>query len=109
MSDIEVVRNVTGTSPSAGSTSKTAAKSAQPDAASARKVDAVDSVQPNSEQVELTAALQRLEELSASLADEPIVDELKVEAIKQGLSDGSYTVNSEQIANKLIELELLLK
>ena len=61
------------------------------------------------EQVELTSAAQKLDEVVASLSSEPIVDRQKVDAVKQALSEGRYQVDSATIAQKLIEIDELLK
>lgn len=110
MSDIEVVRSVSGTGQTSGPSSKSGSKVAGNNAAETTRVDSSGGAPgvAATDEVELTSALQRLEELSASLADQPIVDRAKVDSIKQGLANGTYQVNSEQIANKLIELEKLL-
>lgn len=60
------------------------------------------------DQVDISSA-QTLEQIRESLASQPIVDRQKVEAIKLALQDGTYTINSENIAAKLIEFEQLLK
>lgn len=59
------------------------------------------------DQVDISAA-QTLEQVRESLASQPIVDRQKVESIKLALQDGTYTINSENIAAKLIEFEQLL-
>ena len=60
------------------------------------------------EQVDISSA-QTLEKIRESLASQPVVDREKVEAVKQALQDGTYNINSENIAAKLIEFERLLK
>ena len=59
-------------------------------------------------QVDISSA-QTLEKIRESLASEPVINRQKVEAVKQALQDGTYTINSENIAAKLIEFEKLLK
>ncbi|MFK7795406.1 MAG: flagellar biosynthesis anti-sigma factor FlgM, partial [Gammaproteobacteria bacterium] len=44
-----------------------------------------------------------------NLSSEPIVDRQKVDDIKSALSEGRYEVNSSAIADKLIEIDELLK
>ena len=58
--------------------------------------------------VDISSA-QTLDKIRESLASEPVVDRQKVEAVKQALQDGTYKINSENIADKLIEYEQLLK
>ncbi len=58
--------------------------------------------------VDISSA-QTLDKIRESLASEPIVDRQKVDTVKQALQDGTYKINSENIATKLIEFEQLLK
>lgn len=62
----------------------------------------------SADQVDISSA-QSLEKIRESLASEPVVDRQKVETVKQALQDGTYKINSENIAVKLIEFEQLLK
>lgn len=62
----------------------------------------------NVDQIDISSA-QTLEKIRESLASQPVVDREKVETIKQALQDGTYKINSENIATKLIEFEQLLK
>ncbi len=62
----------------------------------------------NVDQVDIKSA-QTLEKIRESLASQPVVDREKVESIKLALQDGTYKINSENIATKLIEFEQLLK
>lgn len=39
----------------------------------------------------------------------PVVDTKRVEAMKQAISDGSYEVNTEKVADKLMQFESILK
>lgn len=58
--------------------------------------------------VDISSA-QTLDKIRESLASQPVVDRQKVDAIKQALQDGTYKIDSENIATKLIEYEQLLK
>jgi negative regulator of flagellin synthesis FlgM len=58
--------------------------------------------------VDISSA-QTLDKIRESLASEPVIDRQKVETVKQALQDGTYNINSENIASKLIEIEQLLK
>ncbi|MGH1538606.1 MAG: flagellar biosynthesis anti-sigma factor FlgM [Gammaproteobacteria bacterium] len=58
--------------------------------------------------VDISSA-QTLDKIRESLASEPIIDRQKVDTVKQALQDGTYKINSENIATKLIEYEQLLK
>ncbi len=105
----DVIKNVTSNNQVTGSTSKSApARPDNSDNASSVQKNESPSVASN-DQVELTAAAKKLDEIVASLSSEPIVDRQKVDEIKQALADGRYEVNSASVAKKLIEIEDLLK
>ncbi|ABA59137.1 anti-sigma-28 factor, FlgM [Nitrosococcus oceani ATCC 19707] len=61
--------------------------------------------QPAVETVTLTHTTTQLRETEASLAGISVVDNQKVEQIKQAILEGSYQIDSERIADKLIALE----
>jgi len=58
--------------------------------------------------VQLTDLGTRLQELSKAIEDVPEVDRVRVEQLRQALADGSYQVEPDAIADKLIALENLL-
>lgn len=59
--------------------------------------------------VELSTEAKQLQKLQQRVAEEPKVDEQKVARIKAALAEGSYSTNPERIADKLFELESLLR
>ena len=63
--------------------------------------------QSNASTVELsnTAVLQELEEQIKNL---PEINDVRIEAVKQALSNGEYEPDAEVIARKYIEIEKLL-
>ncbi len=60
------------------------------------------------DKVSLTGQAQQLRELETQLASEPVVDRQRVEAVRSAVEDGSFAVNPERIADKLINLEQAL-
>ncbi|MEZ0185051.1 MAG: flagellar biosynthesis anti-sigma factor FlgM [Candidatus Reddybacter sp.] len=80
-----------------------------------KKADANHSVAPEkagtqqktneSSTVTVTDSALRLLQIEKTLAEMPSFDAEKVESIKQTLSDGSYTINTDRIAEKLIKFE----
>jgi negative regulator of flagellin synthesis FlgM len=48
---------------------------------------------------------QRLKTLEDSLLDIPVVDDDRVSSLKEQISNGSYQINAERIADKMIDLE----
>lgn len=58
--------------------------------------------------VSLTETSAQLRSIESSLASLPVVDTQRVEAIKLAIADGSYQVNAQSIADKLISFEQIL-
>lgn len=58
--------------------------------------------QTPADKVSLSDTLAQLEQ---SLADVPVVDTAKVDAIKQSIEDGSYQIDSQELARKMIDFE----
>jgi negative regulator of flagellin synthesis FlgM len=46
-----------------------------------------------------------LSQVEKSLADVPTVNQAKVDSIKAAIEDGSYQVDSQQLARKMIDFE----
>lgn len=72
---------------------------------SAKGEKSVDSPRPQSETVKLSSealSLQKLEEQASSLPD---VDSDRVAQIRQAIEDGSFNVDAERVAAKMIGLE----
>jgi negative regulator of flagellin synthesis FlgM len=55
--------------------------------------------------VSLSAKAQSLARLESRVAQAPDVDRKKVDAIKQSIAEGRYTVNPEQIAKAMLDAE----
>lgn len=51
---------------------------------------------------ELSAQAQNLNSIQQSLQNLPEIDDAKVSAIKQSINDGSYSINIEALADKII-------
>lgn len=55
--------------------------------------------------VKLTHASRNLTALADSLRDMPAVDELRVAAVKQRLQDGTYEIDPQRVADRMLRLE----
>ncbi len=53
----------------------------------------------------ITDSANKLASLEQALRDLPAVDEARVAQVRNALADGTYTVQPEHIAEKLISLE----
>jgi negative regulator of flagellin synthesis FlgM len=62
----------------------------------------------SSDRVSLTGQACQLRELEAQLATEPVVDRQRVTAIRSAVENGTFAVNPQRIAEKMISLEQLL-
>ena len=72
-------------------------------------VDQASNGRPStSDTVSLTDTSAQLRSIESSLASLPVVDTQRVEAIKLAIADGSYQVDAESVADKLIDFEQIL-
>ena len=60
------------------------------------------------DRVSLTGEARRLQELETRLASKPVVDSQRVAAVRSAVEDGTFTVNPERIADKMMSLEQAL-
>ncbi len=81
---------------------KPAAGRSEPDAEPARTGRA------DTDTVSLTGAAARLRALEARLAQLPDTDVRRVEAIRQAVAEGSYRVDPERVAERLLAFESML-
>ena len=61
---------------------------------------------PSGDTVQLTDSAARLQGVVQGLAAEPVVDTNRVAAVRQAISEGSYQVDSQRVAEKLIDFEV---
>ena len=59
----------------------------------------------NTDHVSLTDAAVRLQKLERRLAEQSVIDEKRVTAIRDALDKGVYQINPERIADKLLAAE----
>ena len=61
--------------------------------------------QTGSDRVSLTGEARQLQELETRLTSQPVVDSQRVEAVGSTVENGTFTVNPERIAEKMMSLE----
>lgn len=63
---------------------------------------------PGTDQVSLTPTAQQLRNIEQQIADQPVVDTQKVNAVKDALATGSFDIDTDRIAGKMMSLEKAL-
>jgi len=58
--------------------------------------------------VNLTGEARQMQSLEARIASAPVVDTQRVQAVRTAVENGTFTVNPERIADKMISLEQAL-
>lgn len=81
---------------SSGTVSKQGDTSAQPQAAPAHG---------RGDNVSFSDKAKGLQELESSIKSEPEVNKEKVASIKAALDDGSYSINADKVAQKMLDFD----
>ena len=76
--------------------------------ASAPQVNASAANAPGAETVQLTDTASRLRDLTQSVANIPVVDRQRVDSFQQSINDGSYRIDDQQVAEKVIGFETMM-
>lgn len=60
---------------------------------------------PDSDTIHITDQAQLLQQLQKEISQLPEIDNKKVEAVKKAITDGTYTVDTKNLAEKLLNFE----
>ncbi|WP_455234530.1 flagellar biosynthesis anti-sigma factor FlgM [Thiogranum longum] len=66
------------------------------------------STNSTADRVSLTSDARQLQQLESRIASEPVVDNQRVETVRNAVENGTFAVNSERIADKLLSIEQAL-
>lgn len=89
---------------SAGESAKLRAVRGEDKAATQQQTGAAAST----DTVQLTGTAALLQKLDAQIAAQPVVDVQRVEAIRQQIANGTYQIDPQRVADKLIRAETAL-
>lgn len=78
-------------------------RSAQKPAPEQRAADKAD--KPQGDSVQLSDQAQSMQRLEENIAKAPSVNEDRVAALKAAIADGSYQINAERLADKILTSE----
>ena len=87
-----------------GNTRTSATKEAAESAPLSTQAEAASASQ-SGESVHLSNEAQQLQKISDTLRDQPAVDKSRVAELKAAIADGSYKVDANRVASKLLNFE----
>jgi negative regulator of flagellin synthesis FlgM len=61
--------------------------------------------QAGADRIVLTGEARQLQKLEAQLASEPVVHSQRVEAVRSAVENGTFTIDPQRIAEKMMSLE----
>ncbi|WP_207239726.1 flagellar biosynthesis anti-sigma factor FlgM [Pseudomonas sp. GW456-L15] len=92
-------------SPSLTGSTRTSTSKETGDAGKSMPLTTAAETSKSGESVHLSNEAQQLQKVTDKLRDQPAVDKARVAELKQAIADGSYKVDSNRVASKLLNFE----
>ncbi|MDN7139164.1 flagellar biosynthesis anti-sigma factor FlgM [Pseudomonas sp. JQ170] len=92
-------------SPSVGTAGRTGNSQESAANAAPAKADTTAQASASGETVHLSHEAQQLQKVSEQLREQPVVNSARVAELKKAIADGSYQVDSNRVASKLLNFE----
>jgi negative regulator of flagellin synthesis FlgM len=66
------------------------------------EIHKVETAQARADSVDLTDSARQLQDLQAAVAGTPVVDNSRVDALREAIANGSYKVDPQRVADGLL-------
>lgn len=104
---MEIENNRIGPPPATGGNQGAPVEKQNSDNAGADRAQG-DASTGGADRVSLTGTARQLQALENQVANQPVVDSQRVDAVRQAVASGTFNVDAERIADKVIDLEQAL-
>jgi len=94
---------ITNNTTTGGASNQKTGGSVKPDSTTDGAIEGnANSVAKSNDSVELSQAAKVLTGLEAKIASAPDIDTSRVDSIKQAINDGTYSIDADSIASKIV-------